>query len=137
MEWYAVRVVPLASGSTGLGLRVDREWRTRAIENIVRTATRHARAHSTIEITVDNSAANASISVSDYGPGVPAEALTAMFRPFFRVDSSRDTSTGGLGLGLAIAERAIRVHHGKLWSENAHPGLRVYVHLPVAKSPPA
>ena len=51
---------------------------------------------------------------------------------FFRVDNSRDTATGGVGLGLAIAQRAILVHHGQIWAENAEPGLRVSVDLPVA-----
>jgi signal transduction histidine kinase len=127
----------LLSGSNDLVLHADRELLRRALENIERNAIRHAPAGSTVESAFNNSPANACISVRDYGPGVPAEALTAIFRPFFRVDSSRDTSTGGIGLGLAIAERAIRVHHGKVWAENAHPGLRVCVDLPIARPAPA
>jgi two-component system sensor histidine kinase CpxA len=121
-------------GSNDLVLRADRELLRRALENILRNAIRHAPEGSAIEITLDNSAASASISVRDYGTGVPAEDLTAIFKPFFRVDNSRNTATGGIGLGLAIAERAIRVHHGSLWAENADPGLRVCVDLPLGKS---
>jgi two-component system sensor histidine kinase CpxA len=70
--------------------------------------------------------------VRDYGPGVPEEALPKIFQPFFRVDDSRDSSTGGMGLGLAIAMRAVGLHNGQVRAENAHPGLRVSIELPVA-----
>ena len=120
-------------GSSDLVLHGDRELLRRALENILRNAIRHAPEGTDIEITLNNTAMNASISVRDYGPGVPAEALTAIFTPFFRVDNSRNTATGGMGLGLSIAERAIRVHHGNLWAENAEPGLRVCVDLPVER----
>lgn len=120
-------------GSDDLVLFGDRELLRRALENILRNAIRHAPEHSNVEITISDSLAGASISVRDYGPGVPAESLTAIFKPFFRVDNSRDTATGGMGLGLSIAERAIRVHRGNLWAENAEPGLRVCVDLPLGK----
>jgi hypothetical protein len=55
-----------------------------------------------------------------------------IFQPFFRVDDSRDNATGGVGLGLSIAYRAVGLHHGRLWAENAHPGLRVKMELPLA-----
>lgn len=121
-------------GSNDLVLYGDRELLRRALENILRNAIRHAPDRSDVEINLNNSAASASISVRDYGPGVPAESLTAIFKPFFRVDHSRNIATGGMGLGLAIAERAIRVHHGNLWAENADPGLRVCVDLPLGRS---
>jgi len=51
-------------------------------------------------------------------------------------DPARDRATGGVGLGLAIAMRAVTLHHGDLRSENAHPGLRVILDLPrLAESP--
>ena len=71
------------------------------------------------------------IAVRDYGPGVPDEFLVDIFKPFFRVDDSRDTSTGGTGLGLSIVQRAIAIHHGKVWAENVNPGLRIQIALPV------
>ena len=125
----------LLTGTTPLILRADRELLRRALENILRNAIRHAPAGSNIEIVLNGTAANASVSVRDYGPGIPPEALTSIFKPFFRVDTSRDTSTGGVGLGLAIAQRAIHVHHGRVWAENAEPGLRVCVDLPLEGRP--
>jgi two-component system sensor histidine kinase CpxA len=122
----------ILTGSNDLELRADRELLRRAIENIFRNAIRHAPAGSKIEVTMNRDAGNASVSVRDYGCGVPTEALTQIFEPFFRVDNSRDTTTGGVGLGLAIAKRAIQVHSGHIWAENAGPGLRVSLDLPLS-----
>jgi len=63
---------------------------------------------------------------------VPADLLPAIFQPFFRVEAARDNASGGVGLGLAIAKRAITVHSGKIWAENANPGLLVRIELPVS-----
>ncbi len=54
--------------------------------------------------------ATAEIEVSDRGPGIPEDQLDAIFRPFYRVDYARSPNTGGFGVGLAIAERAVRLH---------------------------
>jgi len=116
---------------TNMSLDADRELLRRAIENLLRNAIRYSPAESHIEIIVDGSASNASISVRDFGPGVPAAALSHIFDPFFRVDTSRDMATGGIGLGLSITQRAIHLHHGKIRAENADPGLRVCLELPL------
>ena len=71
-----------------------------------------------------------SVSIRDYGPGVPEEMLSSIFKPFFRVDSARDSASGGAGLGLAIAQSAIALHHGNLSATNMHPGLLVRIELP-------
>ena len=73
------------------------------------------------------------ISVRDYGPGVPDLELARIFEPFYRVEPSRDASAGGIGLGLAIARRAIEVHQGTILAENATPGLRVTITLPASR----
>ncbi len=115
-------------------LRADPELLRRAIENILRNAIRYAPPGTEVEVDTRCNGADASISVRDYGPGVPSEELRTIFNPFFRVDSSRDMSTGGVGLGLAIAQRAITLHHGHVWAENANPGLRVFCKLPLDNS---
>ena len=119
-------------GSEFLELRGNAELLRRAVENIFRNALRYAPAGSSIEVRLDHSEAKATLSVRDYGCGVPSHALAAIFEPFYRVDSSRDSATGGVGLGLAIAKRAIEVHQGRIWAENAEPGLRVLVELPLS-----
>lgn len=118
-------------GSAGFSLEADRELLRRAVENLLRNAIRYSPAGSNIEISVDGTPSRASISVRDYGPGVPAAALSHIFDPFFRVDNSRDMATGGIGLGLSITQRAIHLHHGQIRAENADPGLRVSMDLPL------
>jgi len=108
----------------------DTELLQRAIENILRNAIRYSPAGAAIEASVRVEAAGNVLTVRDRGPGVPDDQLPKIFTPFFRVDQSRDASSGGIGLGLAIAQRAIRLHHGELSAENAGPGLRVTVVLP-------
>ena len=55
----------------------------------------------------------ARIVVRDHGPGVPEELLGAIFEPFFRVEGHRSRIDGGIGLGLAIARRAVDLHRGQ------------------------
>jgi signal transduction histidine kinase len=109
----------------------DRELLRRAMENIVRNAIRYAPEGTPIEVKLGSDHDDAEISVRDYGPGVPETELPKIFKPFFRVDESRDSSTGGVGLGLAIAHRAVTVHHGTMTAKNAEPGLLVSIELPL------
>ena len=111
-------------------MRADHELLRRAVENILRNAIRHAPEGTAVEMTLDCQPSTVSISVRDYGPGVPEEMLSSIFKPFFRVDSSRDSASGGAGLGLAIAQSAIALHRGNLSATNMHPGLLVRVELP-------
>jgi signal transduction histidine kinase len=109
----------------------DRELLRRAMENIVRNAIRYAPEGTPVEVKLASDHDDAEISVRDYGPGVPEIELPKIFKPFFRVDESRDSSTGGVGLGLAIAHRAVTVHHGTMTAKNAGPGLLVSIELPL------
>jgi signal transduction histidine kinase len=98
---------------------------------VVRNAIRYAPEDSTIDISVSEDARTAFIAVRDLGPGVPEDALKHIFDPFFRVDEARDAADGGSGLGLSIAKRAVQVHHGTISAENASPGLRVQITIPL------
>src|SRR5690606_14673606 len=62
------------------------------------------------------------VDVMDQGPGVPDEALENIFQPFYRTDEARARESGGYGLGLAIAQRSISLHHGRIWAENRPEG---------------
>ena len=110
----------------------DEELIRRAIENVVRNAIRYAPPGTAVEIVLQRSGDRAQVAVRDYGPGVPDEALPRIFDPFYRVDSDRNRASGGVGLGLAIARRAVELHQGRLQARNADPGLMVTIELPVA-----
>jgi two-component system sensor histidine kinase CpxA len=73
------------------------------------------------------------IRVLDSGPGVPEESLAKIFEPFYRLDDARNRLTGGAGLGLAIADRAVRLHGGQLSASNRKEGgLEVEIRFPAA-----
>jgi len=105
-----------------------------AIENVVRNAVHHTAEGTAVEVTLSVDQADKNrvvIVVRDHGPGVPEEALTKIFRPFYRVDEARDREAGGVGLGLAITERAIRLHQGAVTASNRKDGgLEVSIVLP-------
>lgn len=112
----------------------DEELIRRALENVIRNAIRYAPRGSVVDVELAKSRDAVVVSVRDYGPGVPEDALSRIFDPFYRVDSDRNRSSGGLGLGLAIARRSVQLHKGNLSAQNAHPGLLVTIQLPL---PPA
>ena len=110
----------------------DPELLRRAIENVLRNAIRYAPPGTAVELKLHAESGLASIEVRDYGPGVPPESVERIFDPFYRVQSGRERSSGGVGLGLSIARRALVLHHGRIHAENADPGLRVRIDLPLA-----
>lgn len=112
----------------------DRELLRRAVENVLRNAIRYAPEGTAIEVALAQDAHGAAIRIRDHGPGVPEETLEKIFDPFFRVDESRDAATGGMGLGLSIAQRAVQLHGGTITAENATPGLRVTISLPLQQA---
>ena len=72
------------------------------------------------------------IAVDDEGPGIPQDMREAAFKPFHRLDESRNPETGGVGLGLTIARDIVRSHGGDLTlEERPEGGLRALVRLPV------
>jgi signal transduction histidine kinase len=110
----------------------DRELLRRALENVLRNAVAHAPDQTEVTLSLLEEAKRVTIVIRDRGPGVPEALLTGIFAPFYRVDESREARTGGLGLGLSITSRAVHLHHGTVRAENANPGLRVILTLPLA-----
>jgi two-component system sensor histidine kinase CpxA len=112
-----------------------------ALENVVRNAMRYTREGTEVEIRLEQvmgaNGAEALIRVSDHGPGVPEGSLDKLFRPFYRLDDARERQTGGVGLGLAITERAVRLHGGSVRAANRPSGgLTVEIRLPATAAMP-
>lgn len=100
----------------------------RALANLVGNALRYGGA---ARILLEHGPHGAVLAVEDEGPGIPAEALEDVFRPFHRLEASRNSETGGTGLGLTIARSIARAHGGELVLRNRPGGgLRAELSLP-------
>jgi len=114
----------------------DPLWITRALDNVIRNAIRHTRENGSVEVSLHNRDGHAMITVRDFGEGVDEKLLSDLFDPFFRASEARERhntkQASGYGLGLAIAKRAIELHHGSIVARN-HPqgGLVVTITLPI------
>jgi two-component system sensor histidine kinase CpxA len=124
----------LVAGTISPCIAGDRRSITRALDNVVRNAIEYSSPGSQIDVTLTEERDGAAVHVRDYGSGVPDTMLTNIFEPFFRVDDCRHASTGGVGLGLAIVQRAVQQHGGSVRATNAEPGLMVSITLPAAWS---
>jgi two-component system sensor histidine kinase CpxA len=116
--------------------KADGQLMHSAIENVVRNALRFSPAGSAVEIVqsveIHEARSMAVVTVSDSGPGVPPEVLTELFKPFFRVAGKQERSSNGAGIGLAIANRAVNLHHGTISAVNrSNGGLKVEIRLPL------
>jgi signal transduction histidine kinase len=101
----------------------------RIIENLSSNACRHA--VSRIAFAVTETDGRVLLSVSDDGPGIPAEMRMQVFERFARLDDERSRQDGGSGLGLAIVAELVKGYGGKVWVERASPhGARFVVDLP-------
>ena len=111
----------------------DAEVLRSAIENVVRNAIQYSPEKSVIDLVQrSNGPGKVIVEVADQGPGVSTEELQKMFEPFYRADVARTRRTGGVGLGLAIAERAVAAHHGSIRAANREKsGLVVEIKLPL------
>jgi two-component system sensor histidine kinase CpxA len=108
-----------------------------AIENVVRNAVRYTAAGTTVEIRLErrigDEGEEIAVRVLDSGSGVPEDALEQIFQPFYRIDDARNRQTGGAGLGLSIADRAVRLHGGRVRASNRpEGGLEVEIRIPAA-----
>jgi len=111
----------------------DQELLRSAFENVVRNAIRYTEPGTAVQISIKCEPNDVKIIVRDHGPGVPESELDNVFKPFYRVDTSRERRTGGVGLGLAIAERAIKLHNGKIGAGNLKEGgFQIEISLPMA-----
>jgi signal transduction histidine kinase len=103
----------------------------KSFENIMRNALQHTPDNSRVTVTLQAIEDTIQVAVTDQGPGVPTTDLNEIFGEFYRVDTARTRESGGYGLGLAIARRAILRHGGKIAADNTGSGLEITVTLPL------
>lgn len=135
--------VRLVQEARGLSVTGSAELLRRAVENVIRNAIRFTAPGTEVGVTVctdedsqkKRNGAGAqrviAVDVADRGPGVPEESLNLLFSAFYRTDAARRDTTGGFGVGLSIAERAIHLHGGSIFARNRDGGgLIVSIRIP-------
>jgi signal transduction histidine kinase len=104
----------------------------RALTNLIENAVKYGQR---ARVSLSDLPQAVEIAVEDDGPGIPDDQLTKVFEPFYRVESSRNRDTGGVGLGLAIARTVVEAQGGTLVLANRKPqGLRALITLPRARA---
>jgi two-component system, OmpR family, sensor histidine kinase CpxA len=108
----------------------------RAMENVVRNSMRYTRPGTEVTLRLAGARREqrsfAVFQVDDFGPGIPEAELDKIFLPFYRIDRARSSSTGGFGVGLAIVERAVRLHGGAVQAVNREGGgASIRIELPL------
>jgi signal transduction histidine kinase len=116
-------------------LQLDRTRMRLLLRNLLDNALRHSADANQpplvhLQVDADSEGHSICITVRDYGPGVDADALPHLAEPFYRPDSARGRTAGGVGLGLYLCRLVAQAHGGTLSVRNAQPGLEVTVRLP-------
>jgi two-component system OmpR family sensor kinase len=115
----------------GLGtIDGDARLLARAVGNLLRNAQKYA--SSRVVLSAERGPTGIEIAVDDDGPGIPDAERVKVFEPFYRLDRSRDRATGGFGLGLSIARKAVLLHGGTLdVATSGLGGARFVMRLPL------
>lgn len=101
----------------------------RAIRNLLDNAVKYGKA---ANVTIQTTSKTIEIIIDDEGPGVPEHELSRVLDPFYRLEESRSRDTGGVGLGLAIAQSIVQAHRGAIILSNRPTGgLRAQITLPL------
>ena len=116
-------------------VRGDRALLKSAFENVIRNALHHTPLGTSVnvDLALDSAGGRVIVSVRDHGQGVDPELIPDLFKPFVRAQYARDRDSGGYGIGLAIADAAVKRHRGEIGASNhADGGLLVEILLPCA-----
>lgn len=113
----------------------DPDKLARVFNNILKNAAAYSYPDTVIEIRAWQKAAQVHITFTNQGPVIPPENLNSIFEKFFRLDSARSTSTGGAGLGLAIAKEIVTAHQGTISASSDQNGTVFSISLPALSKP--
>jgi signal transduction histidine kinase len=125
-EAKGVTLALSTSAPTGCPCGGDRRLLQRALTNVLENAVRYTPAGGAISVAWEVEGEQWRFAVTDGGPGIAPEDLPYLFAPFYRGEASRNRATGGVGLGLAIAQRILRAHGGVLTAANSPHGGAVF-----------
>src|SRR5262249_38334823 len=112
---------------TTASVYADPHWTTQILTNLLENAVKYSPPGTPIAVQATVKGPMVEIAVEDRGPGVPPEAVEAIFQPFYR--ARPDDAVSGSGLGLAIVKDLVEMQHGRVWVENLPVGARFCVTL--------
>jgi len=124
----------LAPGASTYSCVGDRRLLQRALTNVLENAVRYTPEGGAISVAWGGEGEQWRFTITDGGPGIASDDLPHLFAPFYRGEASRNRSTGGVGLGLAIAQRILRAHGGILTAANSPHGGAVFTGTAVAST---
>lgn len=119
-------------GEKDICIRCDADKMQRVFDNLLRNAVLYSFAGTQITIAVSRQEEEIAVSFTNYGEEIPEEKLERIFEQFYRLDAARSTSSGGAGLGLAIARRIVTLHGGTITAQSADGRVTFVVTLPVS-----
>ena len=111
----------------------DPDKLARVFDNILRNAVAYCYEGTELNIIVEKKDDMVEIAFENEGETIPEDKLDKIFHKFYRADASRSSSTGGAGLGLAIAKEIVDLHGGKMWAESEEGITQIIVDLPLKK----
>lgn len=115
-ESSRIRFIP---ASEDLSIKADETLIMTVLRNLIDNALKYSSEQDQpVEVSVIKNNQEITISIEDFGPGIPEEKLPLVFEPFYRTDQSRSRKTGGYGLGLHLCIRIMDIHEGKILLEN-------------------
>jgi signal transduction histidine kinase len=97
---------------------VDAKRIRQVLDNLIDNAVKYSPPGSEIIVSADKSEDELLVSVTDKGPGIPAEELTRIFERMYRIEQRLYTGADGIGLGLYICQRLVESHGGRIWAES-------------------
>ena len=113
-------------------IRCDADKIQRVFDNILKNAVIYSFEGTDIDIAVVGQGEDVEITFTNHGDTIPEEKLERVFEQFYRLDASRSTSSGGAGLGLAIAKQIIELHNGAIIARSENEMIEFKVILPVS-----
>src|SRR6185437_3260659 len=99
-------------------IAADKERIRQVLINLLMNAIKYSPKSDTILVKFGQDTKKMTVSVQDFGPGIPQAAQTQIFDRFFRIKNNQHYNVKGLGLGLYISLEIIKAHHGKLWVDS-------------------
>jgi signal transduction histidine kinase len=124
------RSVTLESSVESPHFQADPDLLRRALTNLIENAIRYAPASTAVKVLVGVDEAGTQFRIADAGTGISADLRATVFDPFVQVETGKQLSRGGRGLGLAFCKVAVEAHGGRIWIEDAGPGAVFCVTVP-------